>query len=208
MGLEEGVAGHQHPGRAVAALQPVLGHESLLQRVELAVLLQPLHRHELLALSLDGEHRARLHGPAVHEDRAGAAVGRVAPDVGAGQPQDLADHVDQQEARLDVGLVLLAVDRELHQHGYLLLPARSSALRSARAVRTRTRSFLYATEPRRSSAGSDASAASSAARLIVASSGVLPLSAASAFTALIGVRPTLVRPMPTCSHAPPAPSVS
>src|SRR4029453_15809562 len=165
--------------------------------MELAVLLESLHRHELFTLSLDGEQGARLHGPAVHEDRAGAAVGRIAPDVGAGQPQDVADHVHQQEARLDVGLVLLAVDRELHQHGYLLPPARSSALRSARAAKTRTRSFFYSTGPRRSSAGSAASAASSAACLIAASSGVLPFSAASAFVALIGVRPTLVSPMPT-----------
>src|SRR5438093_1244505 len=62
------------------------------------------------------------------------------------------------------------------------------------------RSFLYSTGPRRSALGWDASAASWAACLIVASSGRLPFSAASARLALIGVRPTLVRPIPTCEQ--------
>ena len=50
--------------------------------------------------------------------------------------------------------------------------------------------------------GCDASEASWAARLIVASSGCAPLSAASAWVALIGVRPTLASPIPTCAHVP------
>src|SRR5256886_6235505 len=70
------------------------------------------------------------------------------------QPQHVPDQVDQQEARLDVSLVLLAVDRELDPHRpHLPPPARSRALRSARAVNTRTMSRLYSTDPRRSSLG-------------------------------------------------------
>src|SRR5262245_12868238 len=174
--------------------------------MELAVLLESFHRHELLAPGLDGEDRAGFHGAAVHQDRAGAAVGSVAADVGTGQPQHVAEHVHQQEARLDVGLVLLPVDRELDQHH--ALRASSTALRSARPVSIRTRSFLYSTEPRRSAEGSAASAAGSAAPLMAASSGAVPFSAASALVALIGVRPTLVSPMPTLSHVPFAPSVT
>src|SRR5690242_19369685 len=49
---QERLARHQHAGRAEAALQPVLLHEALLQRVELAVLLQPLHRADSGALHL------------------------------------------------------------------------------------------------------------------------------------------------------------
>ena len=41
-------------------------------------------------------------GCAVEQDRARAAARRVAPDVRAGEPQVLADHVDQELARLDV----------------------------------------------------------------------------------------------------------
>ncbi len=62
------------------------------------------------AVGLHREDGAGLHRPAVQEDGAGAAVRRVAADVGAGEPQVLADEVDEQQARLDVGLVLLAVD--------------------------------------------------------------------------------------------------
>src|SRR5947209_18568946 len=191
--LEEGVAGHQHAGCAVAALEAVLCHEPLLKRMQLAVLLQALHRHDFLVAGLDGEHRARLHRSAVHEDGAGAAGGRVAPDMGAGQRQHVPDQVDQQEARLDVSLVLLAVDRELDPlRPHLSSPARSRALRSARAVNTRTMSRLYSTDPRRSSLGWAASAQSWAARLMAASSGRLPVRAASARVALMAVRPTLV----------------
>ena len=104
--LEESVAGHQHAGRAEAALQPVLLKEALLQRMELAVLFEAFDGHDLAAVGLHGEDRARLDGAAVHDDRAGAAVARVAPDVGAGEPQVLAEEVDQQQPRLDVRRML------------------------------------------------------------------------------------------------------
>src|SRR5207244_13312938 len=164
--LEEGVAGHQHAGGAVAALEAVLCHEPLLKRMQLAVLLQALHRHDFLVAGRDGEHRARLHRSAVHEDGAGAAVGRVAPDMGAGQPKHVPDQVDQQDARLDVSLVLLAVDGELDPYRpHLPPPARSRALRSARAVSTRTMYCLYSTDPRRPSLACPASSQGRAAAL-------------------------------------------
>ena len=102
--LQQRVAGHHHAGRAVAALQPVLLQEALLDRVELAVLLQPLDGHDLAAVGLHGQHGARLHGHAVEQHRAGAAVGGVAADVGAGEPEDLAEQVDEQQPRLHLGL--------------------------------------------------------------------------------------------------------
>src|SRR5712691_2740028 len=136
---EERIAGHEHPRRAVAALQPVLGHEAFLERVEPAVLLEAFHRHDLFAPGLDREHRARLHGSAIEDDGAGSAVRRVAADVSAGEPEDVADQVDEQEARLDVGLVLLAVDGDLDLHrahpSQRTRATRSSARWSARAVR-------------------------------------------------------------------------
>ena len=171
--------------------------------MELAVLLEPLDGHDRPAVRLDGEDRARLHRPAVEEHRAGAAVGRVAPDVGPGEAEHLPDQVDQEQPGLDVGVAPLAVDRDAHAHPDLLrssrpivtgreptppprrraavqcaVPARSSARRIARAVRTRTRSRLYATDPRRSSDGSLSSAAACAASRIVASSSRRPCRAA------------------------------
>ena len=71
-----------------------------------------LDRLDLGAVGLDGEHRAGLGALAVDVDRARAAVARVAADVRAGQPEDVAQQMDEQEPRLDVGLAGLAVDGE------------------------------------------------------------------------------------------------
>ena len=102
--LEERVAGHHHPG-ATAALQAVLGHEAFLERMQRAVLGRCPSTVMISCPGLDGEHRARLHRAAVQEDGAGPAVRRVAPDVGAGQPQRLPDEMDKQEPGLDVSFV-------------------------------------------------------------------------------------------------------
>ena len=57
------------------------------------------------AVGLDRQDRARLHRLAVEVHGAGAAVGRVAPDVGAGEAQLVAQRVDEQEPWLHVQLV-------------------------------------------------------------------------------------------------------
>ena len=101
--FKQRAARHHHAGRAVAALQAVLLVEALLDRIELAVLLEPLDGHDLAAVGLHGEDRAGLDRDAVEQDRAGAAVRRVAADVRAGQPQVLAQEMDEEEARLDLG---------------------------------------------------------------------------------------------------------
>src|SRR5262249_3536819 len=161
--LEEGIAGHEHTRRTVAALEPVLGHEAFLEGMELAVLLEPLHRHDLPAVGLHREYRAGLHGPAVQEDGAGAAVGRVAADVRAREPEDLPDQVYEEETRLDVRLELLAIDRHLDLHApHLPWPARSRAFRMARPVTTRPRPRSDSA-PRRSAAPESAPSAASGA---------------------------------------------
>src|SRR2546425_8604777 len=111
--LEHLVDRHDHAGRAEAALEPVLLPEPLLDRVELAVLRQPLDRHDVGAVRLDGEERAGLDGLAVHEDRARAALAGVTADVGPGEAHRLADVVHQEQAGLDFVAVALAVDRHL-----------------------------------------------------------------------------------------------
>ena len=95
--------GQHHPRRAEAALEPVLLVEPRLDRVELRALGEPLDRGDLAAVRLHREHRARLRRHAVHEDGAGAAARRVASDVGAGEAERLAQEVDEQEPRLDLG---------------------------------------------------------------------------------------------------------
>ena len=58
---------------------------------------------DLGAVGLHREQRAGLDAAAVDQDGAGAALARVAADVRAGQEKVLAQEVDQEHARLDVG---------------------------------------------------------------------------------------------------------
>jgi hypothetical protein len=102
-----------HARRAKAALEPVVLHERLLHWVQLAFRGQPLDRRHLGAFRLEREQRAALHGPAVDEDGAGAALARVAADVRASQPQTVAQGVNEERASLDVQRALLAVDAQL-----------------------------------------------------------------------------------------------
>src|SRR4029077_20131066 len=96
--------------RAEAALECVLLVEGLLHRVERVPVGEALDRGHLVPVDLDGEQRARLDRLAVEQDGAGAAGRRVAPDVGAGQAKLLAEEVDEELPRLDLGLVSSAVD--------------------------------------------------------------------------------------------------
>ena len=108
-----------------------------------------------------------LTGSAVEQDRAGAAVARVAADVRAGEPQDLADQVDQEAGaarrRASCFSPLIATVTSMGSASSARALDRSA---ERAAVSTRTRSFLYSTDPRRSAAGCAASAASWAARLM------------------------------------------
>src|SRR5262245_13849395 len=63
--FQQGDAGHHHAGGAEPALETVLLPEPLLDRMELAVLLQILHRAEPPAVCLHREEGARLHRLAI-----------------------------------------------------------------------------------------------------------------------------------------------
>src|SRR5713226_7196843 len=195
--LEERAGGHQHARGAETALQAVLLGEALLHRMKLAALLQALDRGDLRAVGLHGEHRARFDRVAVQHHGARSAMRGVAADVGSSHAKDFADKVHEQESRLDLRLAHRAVDRYadlVFCHGHFP-PARCTALRSARVVRTRAISFLYSTVPRRSPLGALFTAASRAASAMVFSSGIFPTRYFAASTASIGVSPAFVRPM-------------
>src|SRR5206468_790441 len=111
-----------HSRRAVAALQAVLLPEAFLDGMELAVLLEALDGRDLMAVGLDREEGARLHGLPVEEHGARSTVARIAADVRSGHAQVLAQEMDEEQARLDLSLLGLAVDRHLDAmgpHGYL-----------------------------------------------------------------------------------------
>src|SRR5262249_40843540 len=206
---EERAAGHHHAGRAVAALEPVLLPEALLHRMELAIPLQSLDRLHLVAVGLDREEGAGFDRHAVEQNGARPAVGGVAADVCTGQAQGLAQEMDEQQSRLDLRLMRLAVDVYLDRvdrHDYP--PARPTARPSARTASPRAISRLSSTEPRRSALGVAASAARRAASARVAPSGSLPTRWRSAVTAWTGTGPTFVSASPTRSIAPLAASVT
>ena len=122
--VQQGARGHQHPGRAEAALQAVAAHEALLHRVEDAVLLEALDGADLVAAGHRGQHRAGLHRLAVQPGHAGAAVAGVAPPVGPGEPELVAQEVDQQHPALDLPRHGLPVDAHGHLHVSRSFPGR------------------------------------------------------------------------------------
>jgi hypothetical protein len=61
---------------------------------------------------LDREHVAGLHRLAVDEHGAGAALRRVAADVGAREAQSVAQEIDEQGSGFDLGGDGLAVHRQ------------------------------------------------------------------------------------------------
>src|SRR4051795_2390039 len=105
-----------HPRRAEPALQPVHLMEPLLHGIQAAVVLEAFDRGDLVALGGRRQHRARLRRLAVHQHDARPAVGGVAAPVRAGQAELVAQEVDEQQPRLDVAGVLLAVDRDGYAH--------------------------------------------------------------------------------------------
>ena len=89
--------------------------ERTLNGMQLSVGRQPLDRRHFTALRLQRKQRAALDSAAVDENGAGPALAGVAADVGARQPQAVAQRVDEQRAPLDLEGTLLAVyaEREL-----------------------------------------------------------------------------------------------
>src|SRR5580704_2600334 len=78
--------GHDHAGRAVAALQAVMLAERLLHGMQRAVRgRQALDGEDVGAVELPGEHGAGLDRLAVDVDHAGAALRRVAADMRSGE---------------------------------------------------------------------------------------------------------------------------
>src|SRR5712691_2994871 len=125
--LEQLLRRHDHAGRAEAALEPVLVPERLLQGMQRRSLGQALDRRDLRPIALDGEDRAGLHTVAVELDGARPAVAGVAADMGPGEPRQIADVLHQQQARLDLVLVLGAIDGDSNPapHSHLLFTCRS-----------------------------------------------------------------------------------
>ena len=100
-----------HAGRAETALQAMHHAEAFLQRAQCPVGIgHTFDRGDIGAVGLDREGHAALDRHVVHLDGAGAAMAGVATDMSSGEILLFAQEVDQQGARLDQRLNLLAVD--------------------------------------------------------------------------------------------------
>ena len=112
-------AGHDHAGRAIAALQAVTFPEPLLHGMQLTVARESLNGGHFTAIGLDRKQRARLHSLAVEQHRAGAAQRGLAADVRASEFAVFTEEMGEQQAGFDVMLVLNSVDFYLYEafHG-------------------------------------------------------------------------------------------
>src|SRR5262249_43627629 len=199
--IEQRPGCQHHPGRAEPALQAVLLHEALLHGVEHTVDLKTLDRPDPVAGGGGGEERAGLDGLAVHQNDAGATVRGVAPPVGSREADRVPQEVHEQEPRLDLVCVLLAVDGDRYLHHASSPSARAVARRNARCASSCTTCRLYSADPRWSVTGLLAAAAMRAASASSSSEGSSPFSAASA-SADVTSAPTAVRAMPARSTIP------
>jgi hypothetical protein len=109
---------HDLTRRAVAALERVVRDERLLHRVQHAVVGgQPLDRGDLTALAGDRERQTGQHPPAIHPDRAGPTGALVTALLGSGQPEVLAQRVEQADPGLQFQLAHAAVDGQRDRAG-------------------------------------------------------------------------------------------
>ncbi len=91
---------HNKARRAETALLRVVVDERLLDGMEFARLAQALHRRDLVALRVDGQHRAGVDGLPVQQHGARAAGAAIADALGAGKLKLVAQRVQQRDARL------------------------------------------------------------------------------------------------------------
>ena len=89
----------QHARRADAALRGAVRQERRLQSAALAARVQSLERLHAPAREASHRRHARAHRLAVEQDRARAAVARVASHLGRREPEVVAQHVAQPPCR-------------------------------------------------------------------------------------------------------------
>ena len=108
------------PGVQKPHWSPCFSQNAVWIGVEPAAGRHALDRRDRVAVGLDREDRARLDRPAVELDGARPALAGVAADVRPGQPEVLAQRLDEQPSGLDHHLSLDAVHRQrdlLSHHG-------------------------------------------------------------------------------------------
>ena len=123
MALQKLHTGHDHTGRAVAALQAVAFPETFLYGVQLPVAGQTLDGGNFTEVSLDGEDGTGFHGETIQQYRASPADAGFAADVRAGQTAHVAQKMDKEQAGFDFVLVGGAVDTDGDESFHMSLPS-------------------------------------------------------------------------------------
>src|SRR3546814_7769142 len=90
------------PRRAEARLQGVMLDEGCLERVEFTMAGNPLYRRDLRSILHRSQREAGEDAAPADQDGTGAARALVAPLLGAGQVEPLAQHVEHRLARIDL----------------------------------------------------------------------------------------------------------
>ena len=85
--IQEAVGAEDHARRAESALEGIVLDEGLLKRMQVAVLGQSFDGDDLSSIGVSHRIETRSHGPVVHQDRAGPALGLAAAELGARQTQ-------------------------------------------------------------------------------------------------------------------------
>src|SRR6185295_16068194 len=99
--VEQVDGGHDHAGRAEAALQSVLRPETFLQRMQLSVFAEAFDRRDLRTVGLNGQYGAGFYASAIHQHGARAALARIAPDVRARESELFAEVVNEEQPCVD-----------------------------------------------------------------------------------------------------------
>src|SRR5262249_10183018 len=130
--------GRQQVGRgggetrwAKAALHRTRRSERLLHAMEAPLPAETLDRDDLVTVGLRGEHETGADENAVEQHRARAALTLLTGVLRPGEPETLAEGVEEALAAPDVGFLALAVDRQLDPHARHLSRARPARTRRA-----------------------------------------------------------------------------
>ena len=119
LALQQVGGGDQHSGRADPTLRGAGFEECALQRIQGAVVTEPLYRGHPASGDLGGGDEAGADLLVVEEHGARAAITRLATDLGPAKLEVLAQHVGEPSYRVavDAHLAAVQVKRDAHSSG-------------------------------------------------------------------------------------------
>jgi hypothetical protein len=108
--IQQGFSRQDESGSAITALQSAELHERFLDRIELTIPAQSFDGQDLATVCINRQHRAGAYRFTVKQQRASATHLNIAAELGAGQSELFANHIEERRARLDFSVMLRAVD--------------------------------------------------------------------------------------------------